>query len=211
MTATLNNPAPYVSLEEAAVLEEKSYQAYKKSLRRRKIILCNDPEDQRRKQVPVSALTARAFGNYARGQAASASTLPAVASAETRELAVATQSENKIQPFLPFHQPTTTERELTAAIPPAIPKHQRPYVERWAGIVGEVRNGTWRKHRGEMLGGVIIQKSRSFIRALAKVHGVGVSNIYATLAIVRDLEHDPSREPASRHFAPRTAPPFVRR
>src|ERR1035437_3355716 len=63
----VTDTSKYVTLEEAAALEGLSYQALSKSLRRRDVILRDDPEDRRRKQVPLTALTPRAYSNYLKG------------------------------------------------------------------------------------------------------------------------------------------------
>ena len=186
-----DNPIGYVTLEDAAEFERVTYQALKKSLRRRHVILRNDPEDRRRKQVPVTALTPRAYSIYLKGFVSS-SLRPPEATGVAIEAAVTEWAENRNQPLLPFRPPTETERELTAAIPPAISKDHQPYVERWAAILGETRNGTWKKFRGLIVGGIPIHNARDYVQGLAAINDVGTSTIYAKLKVLRELDRDAS-------------------
>ena len=191
--------ALHLSIEQAAALEGTTYAAFVQHLRRQKIFLARDPEDRRRRLVPVSALTPGAYSKWLAGHGATSSYLQETI-CET--LAPLVQPDSRLQPLLPFRPPTETERDLAAAIPPAIPKHQRPYVERWAAILGDARNGTGERYRGLIYGGVAVHNARDFVRGLAHLQGVGVSTIYAKLKTLRELE----REGKQSEFWERTLP-----
>jgi hypothetical protein len=178
-----------VSLEEAAALEGKNYAALVKHLRRKNIFPMRDPADRRRKFMPVSALTPTAYANWLKNQAGPSSISP-TPRLELLE-AITPLAQARLQPHLPFCPPTETERELAAAIPPAILHHQQPYVDHWALIIGDCTNGTWQKYRGQCLEGFAIRNNGDFIRAQAKLHGVGVSTIHQKLKVLREIRHDP--------------------
>ena len=114
-----------------------------------------------------------------------------VPSVSEQSIVPATESRGLLQRALVFAPPTETEQALDDAIPLAVPEDQRPYIERWAAILGDCTNGTWRKHRGECLEGLTIQHNGDFIRAQAKLYGVGVSTIHQKLGILKEINHNP--------------------
>lgn len=166
-----------LSLEEAAELECVSYQALKKRLKRSRTRLQDDGEDGRRKLVPLTALSSNAYARWLAKQSA-------VALAPLQPIAATSE------PPTLFHPQTETERGLLAAMPPAIPEHQRPYIERWALILAQTRNGTWLKYRGQTFGEVLVRNQRDFLRGLANVHAVSASTIYAKKSLLCDVECD---------------------
>jgi hypothetical protein len=192
MMATVPNSALYIGLQEAAGYEGVLYPAFKRACARKKILLRDDPADGRRKQVPVTALSKRGYENWLKEQAASACTPSSMVSAETNEIAVTKQPENKFQPFLPFRPQTETERELAAAIPPAIPKHLFPFVRDWSAIFSQCLNGAHKVNMGLVLGGVPIRGRKDLVRAVGNQFGVSPATIYEKLKIVHQVQRDPS-------------------
>jgi len=186
----------HLGVEAAARFEGRTYAAYVKTLRRRKIFLSRAPEDRRRRLVPVSALTPTAYSKLLNSQAA-----PLALPPDPNIEAVA-----QLQPFLPFRPPTETERGLAAAIPPAIPKHQQPYVRLWAKILAENRNGTWKRHRGKIVGGVLVNHARDYVRGTARLYGVGASTIYSKLQILRELEREGKQSEILERLLPKPRP-----
>jgi hypothetical protein len=191
--------AEYIRTEEAAQLEGTSAKTLLRRLERKRIILANDPEDARRKLVPVSALSRNGYQEWVKTQTCAAlqgingppqKTLCGEGNPD-QTIMPAAGSAKSLQPFLAFTPPTETERMLHDAIPPAIPHRQRAYIDRWAAIVGDCTNGTWQKYHGQCLEGFTIRHNGDFIRAQAKLHGVGVSTIHQKLALLREINHNP--------------------
>lgn len=197
-------------------MEGVKEKALHRRLERRRIILRTDPEDARRKLVPVSALSSSAYQEWVKIQTVAAlqgvgrqpQDAPINQGNPDQAIAPAVGSATPLQPLLAFTPPRETECMLHDAIPPAIPHHQRPYVDRWTLIIGDCTNGTWQKYRGQCFEGFAIRNNGVFIRALAKLHGVGVSTIHQKLALLREINHDPDipRERKGAEFWSRILP-----
>lgn len=180
-----------IPFDRAAALEGLSKEALKKRLQRRRIMCIKDPNHRQRKLVPVTALSSGARTAYYKQQICSAleplapqpQPLPSGNSGPGRER------------FLPFAPQSQTEQALSTAVPPGIPAHQRGFIEKWSGIIGDCANGTWKKYRGIVFEGFAIEGSRDFVRALAHQHGIGVSTIYSKLKVLREVQRDPAIPP----------------
>lgn len=192
MTESRDNRPPLITLQEAARAEQVSYSVEKARLRRKRVILVPDEEDQRRKLLPVTELSPNGYARWLKAEISAPSVSSQPTAAPPEALALTAKADTRLQPFLPFCPPTGTERELTAAIPSFIPKHEQPYVDRWTGILAECLNGTWRRYRGNIIGGILIEDEGDFIRVLAQQHGISPSTIYAKKRIWREVRCDPS-------------------
>ena len=100
-------------------------------------------------------------------------------------------SAKSLQRLLQFALPTQRETTFLDAVPPAISERYGAYIKRWAAIVGDCTNGTWQKYRGQCLAGFAIRNNGDFIRAQAKVHGIGVSTVHQKLKVLREVNHNP--------------------
>ena len=94
--------------------------------------------------------------------------------------------------------PSQTERAMLKAVPAAIPERYQPYIDRWAMIVGDCTNGTWQKYQGQSLDGITIQSRQDYIRAQARIHGVGVSTIHQKLKLLKEVNHNPDIPPSQK-------------
>jgi hypothetical protein len=208
--------AQYIGVKEAAQVEGVSPETLLTRYRRKRMVLANDPEDARRKLVPVSALSTTAYHEWMKAQTCTA--LQGIAG-QLRDgssdqgkaeqgIALAPGSAKSLQPLLAFAVPTEREHALHDAIPPAIPHHQRAFVERWGAIVGDCTNGTWQKYRGQCLEGFTIRNNGDFIRAQAKLHDIGISTIHRKLALLKEINHNPDipRERKMAEFWSRILP-----
>jgi len=181
--------ARHLGMMEVARFAGKSARAIQRKLERKRVVLPVDPEDGRRKLVPVSVVSElfpKAYQAWVRADACAA----------LRELTgqaqdAARDGESPNQPSLPFAAPSQTERAMLKAAPPTVPSRHQPYIDLWAMIVGDCTNGTWRKYLGQCLGGVAIQSRQDFIRAQAKIHGLGVSTIHQKLKVLKEVNHNP--------------------
>ena len=176
---------PCVRIEEAAGLEGMAYSAYKKRLQRENVPLVPDPEDGRRKLVPLKALSSTAMSKYLQSQATAS------------EVTLAPHSKS-LTPVLLFQPLSESEDKLRAAAPP-IAKHLSPYIDRWSQILGQTRNGTWKKYQGQLYGGVAIRNASDFIRGIAHLEGIAPSTIYSKLKTWREVEHDSSVPVEQKH------------
>lgn len=159
---------------------------------RSRVLLIPDPEDSRRKLIPVSAMTPTGYQAWMRAETCAAlQNVNGPADAAPPESA----------PLLPFASPSQTERTLVKAVPPAIPERYRPYIDRWAMIVGDCTNGTWRKYQGQSLGGITIETRQDFIHAEAKIHGIGLSTIHQKLKLLKEVNHNPDIPPQQKMAA----------
>ena len=162
---------------------------------RQRVILPVDPEDTRRKLIPVSLLSPTAYQAWVR-----ADTCAALQNVNGQSTESSSGEETAKQPPLPFAAPSQTERAMLKAVPPAIPERYQPYIDRWAMIVGDCTNGTWQKYQGQSLDGITIQSRQDYIRAQARIHGVGVSTVHQKLSILKEVNHNPDI-PASQKMA----------
>ena len=187
--------AEHIGVKEAARFEGVNPGALLTKFRRKHMFLAGNPEDARKKLIPVSALSRSAYEAWVKGQTIAAlqgmTGQAQVPSVSEQSIVPATESRGLLQRALVFAPPTETEQALDDAIPLAVPEDQRPYIERWAAILGDCTNGTWRKHRGECLEGLTIQHNGDFIRVQAKLYGIGVSTIHQKLGILKEINHNP--------------------
>jgi hypothetical protein len=182
----------YIPMAEAARLKGVRVKTASRRFERRGIAVMTDPEDARRRLVPVTALSPNEYEQWVKDRTRAALRGIGGEQKPDESITVATR-----QPVLPFASPSQKERVLLDAVPP-IPERYRPYIEIWSAIVGDDTNGTWKRYRGQSFGGVTIQDRGDFIRAQAKVHGVGVSTIREKLAVLKDVNHDPAIPPERR-------------
>jgi hypothetical protein len=187
------NAAQHLGLKEMAQFEGVNPKTLQRRLERKHIILADDPEDARRKLVPVSAMSGRAYQSWMEVKAGAALQGVNVQAAA---------SANTLQDLLPFATPSQKERALRDAVPLAIPKRFRPYVDRWSAIVGDCTNGTWQKFHDQSLEGVTVRSRGDFIRATAKLQGKGfsVASIHKTLKVLKEVNHNPDI-PANQKMA----------
>ena len=187
----------HLAVAEVARFEEKSPEALLLAYRRKGIVLPVDPEDTRKKLVPVSLLSPTAYQAWV-----NAETCAALQNVNGQSTEALSSEETAKQPPLPFATPSQTERAMLKAVPAAIPERYQPYIDRWAMIVGDCANGTWRKYQGRSLGGITIQCRQDFIRAQAKIYGKGYepSTIHGKLKVLKDVNHNPDI-PASQKMA----------
>jgi hypothetical protein len=164
-------------------------------LERKRIILAIDPEDTRRKLIPVSVLSPAAYQAWVRAE-----TCAALQDVKGQPQETLSGEENYKQSSLPFAAPSQSESTLLKAVPPAVPERNRTYVERWALIIGDCTNGTWQKYRGQCLEGITIQSRQDFICAQAKIHGVGISTVHQKLKLLKEVNHNPDI-PANQKMA----------
>lgn len=182
----IREAAEYESIAEGKRVNPKTLQ---RRFLRKRIILSNDPEDARRKLVPISALSAAA--SQARIKSKVHAALQGLA-AKPQDASPSEQSTSQAivpfarapkgsQPLLAFAVPAERERELREACPP-VPEHLEPQIDRWAAIVGNCTNGTWKKEN--------FKNNGDFIRAQAKLYGVGISTIRQKMGIYKEVNRD---------------------
>ena len=179
----------HLGVKEAAEFEGVKYKTLLRRLERKRIILANDPEDGRRALMPVSALSPRAYRAFVKAQ-----TLAAL-SGVNQSIVPASGSANTPQGLLPFALPTQKETALVDAVPPALSERYGAYIELWRGICGDNLNGTWKRYVGSVYGGFQIRTRGDFIRAQAKLHGIGQSTIHAKLKVRKEINRDPEIPP----------------
>jgi hypothetical protein len=195
----------YLGVKEAAPFEGCSTKTLYKRLERKRVILASDPEDSRRKLLPLTALSPRAYEAWLKEQTALAFA-PQTPQAVPPEGSVLepTSPAALLQPTLPFAPPSLTEAARVAAIPPTIPKGLQKFLDQWTTCLANCTNGTWRLHarNGIPYGGFTIHTKHDFIKAESHVRGPGFSQslIRAKLKIVKEVFADPniSREPGPR-------------
>jgi hypothetical protein len=181
----------HLLLTEAARLESVTPKALARRLERKRIFLPTDPEDTRRKLVPVSALSRSAYEAWSKAQICTAlqginGQAPETPSAENPGQAI-----ERLQPALLF-APTSPSDAARDAVVAAIPQKQRAYVDRWLAEIAENINGTWKIYRGTLYAGRMIVNGHDFICARAALHNVSVSNYYAKLKLARQVLTDPT-------------------
>ncbi|MGB9487743.1 MAG: hypothetical protein WCD04_16730, partial [Terriglobia bacterium] len=181
----------HIATEKMAQLEGRSVKAQLRDLERRKILWLTDPEDNRRKLWPVSEMSPTAYQAWMNAETCTA--LQNINGQPDGTIApgavVATSALG--QGLLPFALPSQKERTLVEAVPPAIPERFRAYIERWASILGDCTNGTWKRSLGQCLAGIPIQSRGDFIRATAKLQSIGVSTIHQKLNLLNEVNHNP--------------------
>jgi hypothetical protein len=179
----------HLGVKEAARFEGCEYRTYLRRLERKPIILMNDPEDARRKLVPVSALSRAAYQAWMKEQTSAA------LRSMNRDPEAAAVPASTPQGILPFALPSQKERVLLNAAPPAIPERHQAYVERWSAIIGDCTNGSYRRFLGQSLDGVIVRSRGDFIRVQARLQGIGASTIHQKLKVLRDINRNPDIAP----------------
>ena len=197
----------HLGVTEVAQSWGKTPKAVWKWVERNGIICQVDPEDSRRKLIPVSALPCEVYQAWVR-----ADTCAALQNLTGQSTESSSGEETAKQPALPFAAPSQTERAMLKAVPPAIPERYQPYIDRWAGIIGDCTNGTWRKYLGQSYGGVTVYCRQHFIRGTANIHGIGPSTIHQKLKVLKEVNHNPAI-PASQkmtefwnHILPKNRP-----
>jgi len=205
----------YIPLDQAAALEGIPYHRLQKRLRRSTVALMNDPEDSRRKLMPITALSPGAYEGWLKEVAARAFQPQAGLSDSATERLSDLKSPNHpitsapfgtergrspdqsalLQPALPFERPPDRQEQIDSAVA-ATPHKFRDYVAKWMGIIANCDNGTYRKfsHAKGAVGswhGIEIRNNDDFIRALAEEYGLSASNIYEKRRVWRTTESDP--------------------
>ncbi|MGA3325973.1 MAG: hypothetical protein ABSF45_15990 [Terriglobia bacterium] len=181
----------HLGVKEVAQFEGVNPKALLRRYERKRIILVTDPEDSRRKLIPLSVMSPSAYQAWVR-----ADTCDALQNMNRQPDAAPAESE----PRLPFAAPSQTEHTMLKAVPPSIPKRYQPYADQWARVIGGCTNGTWRRYQGQSLGGILIDNRQDYVRAQAKIEGIGVSTIHQKLSVLKDVNHNPDI-PASQKMA----------
>jgi hypothetical protein len=187
----------HLQIKVAAELEGVKYTSYLKRVQRENVILAPDPEDARRKLVPITALSPSAYSRYLRDQAALAIVPPAPSSA----------------PLLPFRPTTKAEGELVGAAPVGIPKRLEKFVRIVSVVVGKCVNGSYKTQMGNTVHGILIKNKTSFTRATAKENGVSPAFVFEKVRVYKEVWHDSSVPPENKfsefwtRVMPRLRPP----
>ncbi len=176
----------HIAVAEAARFEGIQPKTLLRRYERKGIVLPVDPDDSRKRRVPVPLLSPAAYQAWN-----SAETCAALQ--KVSEQADAAHAESA--PLLPFASPSQTERSLLKAVPPAVPARYQSYIDQWAMIVGDCTNGTYRRYLGRCLEGIEIQARQDFIRAEAKIYGVGISTIHQKLKLLKEVNRSPDIPP----------------
>jgi len=184
----------HISVEEAARLDGRKYRAELRWLERKRIVLMPDPEDARRKLVPVSALSSTAYQLWMKEQTSAA--LQNV----NGESDSASVPANGPQALLPFALPSQKERGLRNAAPAAIPAKHQTFIGRWSEVLGNHENGGWKRHVGFSEGGILIRHRGDYIRVPQKLYGRGFapSTIRAKIKLLREINSDPAIAPEDK-------------
>jgi hypothetical protein len=202
----------YLGVQEAAHLESAKPRALLRRYSRKRVLLATDPEDARRKLVPVSALSRNAYQEWVNAQTCAAlqgigGQSPDASIGQGRSeqaIAPAAGSGEGLQPSLAFTPPSPFEAARRAAIPPTIPKAVQESLEMWTLCLANCTNGTWRMHarNGIPYGGFAIRTRQDFIKAESHLRGRGFSEgaIRAKLKIVKEVFADPN---VSKEAGPR--------
>ena len=189
----------YLGVKEKARLEGCTYKAELKWLERHAVASICDPKKGSKILVPVSALSGPAYKAWMKEQVIGAlqgiggprQEKPSGEEAPGQAIVPGAGPGQAFQPALAFAVPTQREQMLLNAVPPAIPHRYQPFIDRWAAIIGDNVNGTWKRYVGSEYGGFQIRTRCDFIRAQAKVHGIGLSTIHSKLATLREVNHNP--------------------
>ena len=178
----------HLAIAEVARLAGISVKALLKRVKRHGAVLVDDPGNGRKKLFPVSEIPKVSPEGYQAWVKADTCTALQNLAGQTQE--TASGEENPQQPPLPFAGPSQSERALLKAVPAPIPKRYQPYIDRWAVIVGDHSNGTWRRYQGHSLEGITIRSRQDFIRAQAKIHGIGASTIRLKLKVLKEVNRN---------------------
>jgi hypothetical protein len=187
-----------ILMPEAARLEDyENIKSFATSLRRKHIVLVRDPENARRKLVPVSALSPKA-----RQKLLAADACEALQKVSEQSILTVAEPANSPQRLLAFAVPSQTEKALLDAAPPALPAKYRAHIERWAEFLGDCIDGAWKKYLGHILVGILIENHGDYLCAQSRLRGKGFSQskIFEVLARLKAINHDPSI-PASQKMA----------
>jgi hypothetical protein len=166
-------------LEEFAQLEGITYQAARKRLNRARVERAADPDDSRRKLVPVSALSPQAYQSWLKGQTDQA--LQGLITHRAGDEGCDSPSKPVAgsglapQALLPFRPLSPSEKARQDAVPPGIPVAWQKYLDAWLEILGNCIDGTWRRHKGTFYGDRRIEVQEDYIRATAHRLGQGFS------------------------------------
>jgi hypothetical protein len=172
----------HLGVKEVARFEGIPPKTLLRRLERSRIHLPVDPEDSRRKLIPVSAMSPEAYQAWVKAETCAAlqnvNGQPGAAPAESA-------------PLLPFASPSQTERTLLEAVPPAVPERHQAFVDLWSSLIGECTNGSYRRHLGYCEEGILVTGRQTFIRVQAKKYGIGVSTIHQKLKLLKEVNHNP--------------------
>jgi len=181
----MNEIVRYLGVIEVARYEGVPPKTLLRRYERKRIILPVDPEDTRRKLVPVSLLSPTAYQAWVRAE-----TCAALQNVNGQPTESSSGEETAKQPQFPFAAPSQTERAMLKAVPAAISERYQTYVDRWAGIIGDCTNGTWRKYLGQDHGGIKVYCRQHYIRGEANIHGIGASTIHQKIKVLKQVNHN---------------------
>jgi hypothetical protein len=181
----------------AAEFEGVNPRALLRRYGRKGIILVNDPEDARKKLVPVSALSPGA--REARQKAEISVALQGAGQDLQNGSGMEEDSRaiDRLQPALQFAPPSPSDAARDAVVA-AIPHRHRGYVDRWMAETSENVNGTWKLALGKVLNGRMISTHRDYVRARAALLDVAVSTYDGKIKIARQILADPAIPKANK-------------
>ena len=187
----------HIPVGEAAQFEGVSPKTLQRRLERKAIILPRDPEDARKKLVPVSALSPGAREARRRDEISVALQGVGQDIQDGSGMEEDSQAIERLQPALQFAPPSPSDAARDAAVA-AVPHRHRAYVDRWMAETSENVNGTWKLERGKILNGRIISTHRDYVRARAALLDVAVSTYDGKLKIARQIMADPAIPKANK-------------
>lgn len=188
-------------MKEAAQLEGVSAGALRRRLERGRVILPSDPEDGRRKLIPVSALSRNAYETWFKAQ-----TCAALQEINGRPQGTLSGEENpgqaieRLQPRLAFAPPSPSDAARDAVVA-AIPHRHRAYVDRWMDEVSQNINGVWKVYLGTLHNDRMVSSHHDFISARAALHDVSESMYRGKLMLARQILRDPAIPKANKWTA----------
>jgi hypothetical protein len=215
-TVSRDGRGPYLSLEEAAALEGKSYAGYVKHLGRKKLFLARSSADRRRKLVPFTALSPAAQDKWTGQQVGPPTSQDAHEARPSSSLpSNPTRSHGKDARIS-----APLQRGLTLAPDPpgpeslCIPEKHFHLVKTKLRVVGQLLLKTWERPHADLFGGQTFDSERQFIQWVSRQEGRGFlpSAIYAmkriALEILRDplIAQDAKWREIARCLAPRARP-----
>jgi hypothetical protein len=190
----------YLGVREVAQLKGLRPKTLQRWLERKGIILANDPEDGRRKLVPVSVLSP---GEREARQKAEISIALQRAGQDLQNgsgMEEHSQAIERLQPALQFAPPSPSDAARDAVVA-AIPHRHRAYVDRYMAEISENVNGTWKLALGKILNDRMISTHRDYVRARAALLDVAVSTYDGKIKIARQILADPAIPKANKWTA----------
>jgi hypothetical protein len=187
----------HIPVGEAAQSEGVSPKTLQRRLERKRIILTSDPEDARKKLVPVSALSPGA--REARQKAEISAALQGAGQDVQNGSGMEEDSQaiERLQPALQFAPPSPSDAARDAVVA-AIPHRHRGYIDSWMNEVSENVNGTWKLALGKILNDRMISSHRDYVRARAALLDVAVSTYDGKIKIARQILADPAIPKANK-------------